>query len=52
MNHVKAWLSLYAFYYNFVRRHETMLEASVKSTKATEYETLTDLIEEKLKTLT
>lgn len=24
LNHVKAWMSLYAFYYNFVRCHETM----------------------------
>jgi putative transposase len=52
LNHVKAWMSLYAFYYNFIWRHETPLETSVKPTKATEYETLTDLIEEKLKTLT
>lgn len=52
MNHVKAWLSLYAFYYNFIRRHETPEEPSLKLTKATEYETLTNLIEQKLKTLT
>jgi transposase-like protein len=52
LNHVKAWLSLYAFYYNFIRRHQTLKKTPVKPTGATEYETLTNLIEQGLKTLT
>jgi hypothetical protein len=51
LNHVKAWLSLYAFYYNFIQRHETSAKP-VAYPRATEYENLTRLIEEKLKRLT
>lgn len=52
MNHVKAWLSLYAFYYNFIRRHQTIRKPPANPTEATEYETLTNLIQRKLETLT
>jgi len=52
MNHVKAWLSLCAFYYSFIRRHQTLRKTPVNPTGATEYETLTNLIEQELKTLT
>jgi len=38
MNHVKAWLSLDAFYYNFIQRHETSAKP-VAHPRATEYET-------------
>jgi putative transposase len=49
LNHVKAWLSLYAFYYNFIRRHQTLKRTPVQPTRAPEYEALANLIEKELK---